>query len=185
MCTRDVQVTEFLLDHGADFGNTLKFIGYSLGFENFGENGRNVIERHTVKLKALSLFPGPYSGVIDTKFDIFIKNCNGEIEKLKKVGINIHRITFFDVLTMCQHKLAMRLTNISEDNLALLKKKAKLNFRLYGELVKLHLTKAVRRKNLLIKANITLTDIFESALPDTFLRQMFYYFSDQDLKLLS
>ncbi|XP_044596772.1 putative ankyrin repeat protein RF_0381 [Cotesia glomerata] len=102
MCTGNVQVMEFLLDHGADFGNIVKFRGYSLCLENFGNIGRNVTERHTVKLKALSLFPGPYSG----------------------------------------HKLAMKLTHVSEDNLALLKKKAKLTFPLYGELIKHHLIKA-------------------------------------------
>ncbi|CAG5095358.1 Similar to ANK1: Ankyrin-1 (Homo sapiens) [Cotesia congregata] len=178
-----VQVMEFLIDHGADFDNIVGTQGYcSLPFEEFGEIERY---RYFAKLEALSLFPGPYSEVIDTKFDIFIKKCYEEIKKLKEVDINIHKITFFDVLTMCQHKLAVKLTCVSKVNLARLKTKAKLTFPLYGELVKHYLTKAAQRKNLLMKANATLIDIFGKALPSTFRRQMYYYFSDQDLELLS
>ncbi|XP_044595982.1 putative ankyrin repeat protein RF_0381 [Cotesia glomerata] len=179
------RVLEFLLDHGADFNNIVDFGGNLIALNKYDRSVKDVIKRHIIKLEALSLFSGPYLGIIGTEFDIFTKNCNEEIEKLKKFGININKITFFDTLTMCQHKLAMKLTHVNEGNLALLKKKAKLTFPLYGELVKHHLTKAARRKKLLIKANITLTNIFKSALPNTFLREMYYYFSNQDLKLLS
>ncbi|CAD6227550.1 GSCOCG00001233001-RA-CDS [Cotesia congregata] len=180
----NLRVLEFLLDHGADFDNIVDFGGNLIALHNYDRSIKDVIKRHIIKLEALGLFSGPYFGTIGIEFDIFTKNCNEEIEKLKKVGININKITFFDVLTMCQHKLAMKLTHVNKDNLAHLKTKAKLTFPLYGELVKHHLTKAARRKKLLIKANITLTNIFKSALPNIFLREMYYYFSNQDLNLL-
>lgn len=179
------RVLQFLLDHGADFDNIVDFEGNLIALEEYDGSVRDVIKRHVVKLQALGLFSGPYFGTTGTEFDIFTKNCYEEIDRLKNFGIYVNKITFFDTLTMCQHKLAMKLTHVSENNLALLKTKAKFNFPLYGELVKHHLTKAARRKKFLIKANITLTNIFKSALPNTFLREMYYYFSTQDLKLLS
>ncbi|XP_074096259.1 uncharacterized protein LOC141525608 [Cotesia typhae] len=153
---------------------------------NVSERIISLIKNYIVKLKAANfyLISVNMEAVRGQEFDDFYRDCRNEVEALKQTIINGTSLSCFSVLHKSHQRLAIGLKNFDEDNFPISSRLESM-FPLYGKLVYHHLSRALDRKKFGEKAGELLYEIFGRKLPDTFIREIFYYLSICDLKMMS
>ncbi|XP_053596401.1 putative ankyrin repeat protein RF_0381 [Microplitis demolitor] len=136
---RHYKMAEYLLNRGADF-NIRDSGGAVINLQCADEDFKVVIKRHIVKLEAANLYAGSYLCEIGDGFDWLYRECYHEIKLMRKTCIGKSNLTFYNLLTMCQHKLALRLKHVDVNYAgSVLKGTARSKFPLYGEMKSFHL----------------------------------------------
>ncbi|CAG5074906.1 Protein of unknown function [Cotesia congregata] len=99
---------------------------------------------------------------------------------------NTYRIivgfSLFDILHKFDHKMALRFKDGDQDKFD---DKMADKFPRYAGMIKFRLEKAGQRKKLFNQVENNLYEIFCRYLPATFIRQLFFYFSNSELSKLA
>ncbi|CAG5088607.1 Similar to RF_0381: Putative ankyrin repeat protein RF_0381 (Rickettsia felis (strain ATCC VR-1525 / URRWXCal2)) [Cotesia congregata] len=144
-----------------------------------------ILKRHIVKLisAGLAVCEGNRQAV-EIGFDDLRETCLEELQKMKINKVGVSNITFFHVLHMTFHKLAIRLKFAGLDQV-INEEKLKTAYPLYGGMLFYKLSKVQRR----IKYLEEVEEYFEGilwnlGLPSHFIRELWSYFTNIELKKL-
>ncbi|XP_057334338.1 transient receptor potential channel pyrexia-like [Microplitis mediator] len=169
-------VVQHLLDAGAD-ANAVNGYGHSaldISCLKCSTEIESMILKHIVKLSAANFYVSKknLAEVTDKVFEELRIQCCEEVQKMKKTYITGSNFTFYDVLCMDQHSLAVRLTHIKPKIIINLNTES--IFPLYGGMLNYRLKKELRRKKLLLKVKSRIYSIFDKMeLPSTCTREVF------------
>ncbi|CAG5101059.1 Similar to RF_0381: Putative ankyrin repeat protein RF_0381 (Rickettsia felis (strain ATCC VR-1525 / URRWXCal2)) [Cotesia congregata] len=148
------------------------------------DGNNNVINRHIVKLIVAGFYVCEENreAVRDRKFDKLRAECSKEIQLMKDTKELYTNWSCFTILMRSQHFLALRFKHVEvsvDQEEEWIKK-----FPLYGKILAFHLKKALQRKMILKRTDQVLFDIFYKILPDTFIHDLYHFFSNYNLSKL-
>ncbi|XP_044585823.1 putative ankyrin repeat protein RF_0381 [Cotesia glomerata] len=148
-------------------------------------NEHSILERHIVKLisAGLTVCEGNRQAVKRGYHDLR-KVCLNELQKMKIDKVGVSNITFFDVLHMSLHNLAIRLKFAGLDQV-IDEQKLNIAYPLYGRMIFYKLSKIRRRITYLEEIEEFVEGIlWDLGLPSTFIRELWSYFTNIELKKL-
>ncbi|XP_057340219.1 uncharacterized protein LOC130677468 [Microplitis mediator] len=147
--------------------------------------GMYYIMRHIVELLAAGLYVSDRNIKVFCKaerFDGFLAECLLEVEKMKKNVIEGSNITFIEIL----HKnvrYSARYLKIVDLNKILIREPLFPEYPIYENKIYFKLWKTQIRVNYVKDSEEVIYNIFyELQLPDTFIRELYIYLSNDDLK---
>ncbi|CAG5088023.1 Similar to RF_0381: Putative ankyrin repeat protein RF_0381 (Rickettsia felis (strain ATCC VR-1525 / URRWXCal2)) [Cotesia congregata] len=115
-------------------------------------------------------------------YDDFTKTCLEELQKMKVNKVGVSNITFFNVLHMSFHYLAIRLKFASLDQV-INERKLNIAYPTYGVRLFQKLSKVQRRIKYLEEVEEFVGGmLWDLGLPSTFIRELWYYFTNVQLK---
>ncbi|XP_057325129.1 putative ankyrin repeat protein RF_0381 [Microplitis mediator] len=169
-----------LLYAGADIGkiDLSKYVGR--------ESIKKLIKKQAVKLNVAKLYVSEkhLETIADDRELIDFRNrCIEEIEDMKKIKISMSGVNFYSLLRKNYHQLALYAKNDVIRSAVLETDFLGTHFPLYAGIVSSRFRKGLERKNLLVKIENFVFDVFHD-LPDTFVRNIFLYLSNGDLESL-
>ncbi|CAD6233927.1 GSCOCG00007404001-RA-CDS [Cotesia congregata] len=146
---------------------------------------KTILKRHIVKFISAGLPVCERNRrSVERGFDYLSETCLKELEKIKINKVGVSNITFFDVLHMSFHNLAIRLNFAGLDKVI---DEEKLNtaYPLYGGMIFYKLSK-VRRRITYLKEIEKFVEVilWDLELPWTFIRDLWSYFTNIELKKL-
>ncbi|KAH0535655.1 putative ankyrin repeat protein RF_0381 [Cotesia glomerata] len=199
---KSIEVINILLDAGANINIKDKRKKTALDF-CFDYSGHILValKQHIVRIKTAGMFisqdvmqqfnqahPNNFSSPIynDVNFDYdgLQRRCLSELEVMKNIIVKNTSISFFQILQLNQHQLALLLLDtvyedaISEDNL-------RLKFPIYGGMIFYRLSRAFNEKKSLVIVNDKLGQMFNQELPELIKRNIYGYFNYGELTMLS
>ncbi|CAG5083560.1 Similar to FPV218: Putative ankyrin repeat protein FPV218 (Fowlpox virus (strain NVSL)) [Cotesia congregata] len=147
------------------------------------ENCLEVMKKHIVKLMAAGFYVCDRNkeAVLENELRNFRVECDTEVEVMKNTYGIMAEFSLFDILHISYHKLALRIKNGDEDKFD---DKMAAKFPLYAGMIKYRLEKAGQRRKLFKQVENILYEVFSGYLPDTFIHEMFFYFSNFELSKL-
>ncbi|XP_044576082.1 serine/threonine-protein phosphatase 6 regulatory ankyrin repeat subunit B-like [Cotesia glomerata] len=185
------QIVDFLLDVGLNVNMETKFgalpIELTSRFWRFPKF-YSIISKHVLKLISANLPVCPRNkDVVGQMFTDFAAECRQEVAKIKNTKIGSFNITLYDVLHVKEQDLALKLKfHQSEFSEMIRREKMTRRFPLYGGMLAFKLGKVHRRISRLKKTEEVMMEIFDRLrLPYTFLRELFYYLNNCDLKKIT
>ncbi|CAG5082875.1 Similar to ASB2: Ankyrin repeat and SOCS box protein 2 (Bos taurus) [Cotesia congregata] len=178
-------ILESLLDAGIDVN--LKNGDEQLAIEMETEENRVYIikiKQHIVKLMTVNFYVSAKNAnaVSGTEFQQLRVQCAKQVEILKITSGPISGFSYYDLLHKCQHKLTLRFKDGDGDKFD---EEMRRKFDLYEGMIAHRLEKASQRRELFIKVENVLYEIFNRKLPATFIHDMFFYLSNDELFKLS
>ncbi|CAG5085189.1 Similar to FPV240: Putative ankyrin repeat protein FPV240 (Fowlpox virus (strain NVSL)), partial [Cotesia congregata] len=142
-----------------------------------------VVKKHLVKLDVIDhhLIQQNLNAISGPELDEFRKDCLKEIQVLRRTRIDGTNLSYYCVLFKSERTLAVfsRNVNQSVNNYDDLVRRLPI----YGGIIYFRLKQVLKRCRLLKKAEKSIFEIFK-ILPDTFVREIFLYLSNEDLKVL-
>lgn len=183
--TTDNIILDSLLDAGCDVN--LKNGDKQLAIEMKTEENEAyimTIKQHIVKLMAVNLYVSAKNAnaVSGTEFQQLRVQCAKQVEIMKITSGPISGFSYYDLVHKCQHKLALRFKDRDGDKFD---EEMRRKFDLYKGMIAHRLEKASQRRELFIKVENVLYEIFNRKLPATFIHDMFFYLSNDELFKLS
>ncbi|KAH0534827.1 putative ankyrin repeat protein RBE_0220 [Cotesia glomerata] len=184
------EAVKLLLDNDANI-NITNFNGKSvlkLLNENTDEKINVMVKQHVVKLMAANYYVDTNISqevVNDNTLIDFHNICINEIDKMKREKIYGTSVVYHHIMIKSIHKLSLFAKN--ERIKSGLSDPVKLEniFPHYAFILINRFKKGLERRKLLDKAEKFIFDFFMNELPNTFIRQLFFYFSNRDLEILS
>ncbi|XP_057334965.1 putative ankyrin repeat protein RF_0381 [Microplitis mediator] len=139
-----------------------------------------IVKQHLVKLHVINyyLINQNLNLISDHYFDSYRTKCLQEIKIMKKIIIDKSNLTYYGVLYKTEIALAVYVRNIDQgviDYDELVKR-----LPIYGGIVYFRLKKVLKRCRLLDKTEKIIFKTFNQ-LPDTFIRDIFLYLTNDDL----
>ncbi|XP_053598661.1 alpha-latrotoxin-Lhe1a-like [Microplitis demolitor] len=143
------------------------------------------IKQHIVRLLAAGFYVCERNiKAIEGKFDDYFDECHMEVIKMKNEKIAGSSVSFLDVLHKDYHYLAVCLKNTNFDRQLDLIIKS-LKFSIYNQMIIWKLRFISSRIKYLKSSEEYLYNVFyELRLPDPFVRKLYFYLANDDLKLL-
>ncbi|XP_057317896.1 ankyrin-3-like [Microplitis mediator] len=177
-------VLNLLLNAGADVNLVNRGNQTAINTTNF-ERNKKIIREHIVKLKAAgwSLINQNLKAIIGKGLDDFYIDCLKEIELMKNFKIDQTIMSYYDVLRINHHEIAVKSNNFNEGSLN--EKELQLQFPLYGQIIYYRLFKSLQRNKLLDMSTNVFGTLFSGQLPFDVIRAINPYLNNRDLKMLS
>lgn len=187
------ETTRLLMDAGVDI-NAVNGENFSVlecinqqqndSWREVGENSCvGIVKKHLVKLDVIDhhLIQQNLSAISGSELDNFRRDCLKEIQVLRRTRIDGTNLTYYCVLFKSERTLAVFSKNIDQsvNNYYDLVRRLPI----YGGIIYFRLKQVLKRCRLLKAAEKTIFEIF-TFLPDTFVREIFLYLSNEDLKVL-
>ncbi|XP_057319018.1 ankyrin-3-like isoform X2 [Microplitis mediator] len=149
------------------------------------ERNKKIIREHMVKLKAAgwSLTNQNLMAIIEKRLDDFFIDCLKEIELMKNMKIDQTIMSYYDVLRINYHEIAVKLSNFNDGSLN--EKELQLQFPLYGRIIYYRLFKGSQRNKLLSISTNVFATLLSAQLPFDIIRAINPYLNYRDLKMLS
>ncbi|CAG5093036.1 Similar to FPV218: Putative ankyrin repeat protein FPV218 (Fowlpox virus (strain NVSL)) [Cotesia congregata] len=143
-----------------------------------------IMKKHIVKLMAAGFYVCDRNKkfVSGSELRKFRVECDTEVEVMKNTYGIMAGFSLYDILHRSYHKLALRIKDGDEDKFD---DKMAAKFPLYAGMIKYRLEKAGQRRKLFNQVENILYKVFSKYLPATFIREMFFYFSNFELSKLS
>ncbi|KAH0534329.1 receptor-interacting serine/threonine-protein kinase 4-like [Cotesia glomerata] len=142
-----------------------------------------VVKKHLVKLDVIDhhLIQQNLSAISGSELDEFRRDCFKEIQVLRRTRIDGTNLTYYCILFKSERTLAVFSRNVDQsvNNYDHLVRRLPI----YGGIIYFRLKQVLKRCRLLKAAEKSIFEIFR-ILPDTFVREIFLYLSNEDLKVL-
>ncbi|XP_057335618.1 putative ankyrin repeat protein RF_0381 [Microplitis mediator] len=179
------EIISLLLDVGVDINFVNENGDTAIDVFSNTQKAQTLIKEHVIKLKAANsyLIDKCLDAVKDDQFNDFYAQCLDEIDFLKTQWFS-WKMSFYDILNSCVSKISRSIRSISRDDIILDQKSLRSKFKLYGGIIYYRLLKAEPRKELLVRADKIISNLFGYLLQDIYVQDIFDYFSDEDLKIL-
>ncbi|XP_053596743.1 ankyrin-1-like [Microplitis demolitor] len=178
-------ILNLLLNAGADINLVNKADQTAISTTNI-ERIKKIIREHMVKLKAAgwSIINQNRKAIKHTKglYDFYIE-CLKEVELMKNLKIDKTIMSYYDVMHMKQHEMAVKLNNFNDETLN--EQELQLQFPLYGQIIYYRLVKSLQRKKLLNTSTNVFGTLLSGQLPFDIIRAINPYLNNRDLKVLS
>lgn len=178
---------QYLLDAGADVNllNNRGQLPLESNDRKSAASKRLLLKHHLVKLDTAGcrLAEGNLKAIQGKEFEDLRLKCAKEVEELKQTFVGSSNFSLFSVLHKNAHWLARRLKRIDEGDI--LNSNIRERFPLYGNMLHHKLKMGANRKQLLINVEKLINDIFLHKLPDTFVRNISSYLTNQDLEVIN
>ncbi|XP_057318711.1 ankyrin-1-like isoform X2 [Microplitis mediator] len=177
-------ILNLLLNAGVDVNLVNKSNQTAVNTTNF-ERNKKIIREHMVKLKAAgwSLTNQNLMAIIEKRLDDFFIDCLKEIELMKNMKIDQTIMSYYDVLRINYHEIAVKLSNFNDGSLN--EKELQLQFPLYGQIIYYRLFKSLQRNKLLGMSTNVFGTLLSGQLPFDIIRAINPYLNNRDLKMLS
>ncbi|XP_057341762.1 ankyrin-1-like [Microplitis mediator] len=147
---------------------------------------KTIIKTHIIKLKAAGCYLrclNLWATAHDAKLDNLHIECLEEIELMKNLKIDKTIMSYYDVIRMNQHKIAVKLNNFNGKTLN--EEELQLQFPLYGRMIYYRLIKSLQRNKLLNISTNVFDKLLSGQLPIDIIREINRYLNNRDLKMLS
>ncbi|XP_014295820.1 putative ankyrin repeat protein RF_0381 [Microplitis demolitor] len=155
--------------------------------ENTNDEIHVIMKQHVVKLVIANIHVNAYNLqeiVNDNSLNNFRNICKNEIEKMKTEKISGTNVLFYNIFIKNIHQLALYAKNKKIRSELSDPMKLSFLFPQYAFILVNRFKKGLHRKKLLERVENFILDIFIDKFPNTFIRQIFFYLSNDDLEIL-
>lgn len=184
IAAKNYKIFKYLIDYGADINDVIangsnEELKSSFDLKKLIQVNIVMFKAADFKISAVNL-----PAISGSEFyDLFAK-CYNEVTLMKTINVGTTTLTYYDTLHTSIHRMAMRFKYV-DDNVICHYRNLKLKLPIYADILHGRLKKTIIRKKLLKKSSDVISDIFYRELPNTFIRELLWYLTNRDLRILT